>query len=253
VGALGGAAVLIILILSYLVVQEHRTAQAERKKAEQAIVEQAARDAAKPKEIRGQMYMSLVGGGAVKLAGVQVLVVTAEEAMKIKSLEGVQCQTALTNLKYWVARKAELSQKVFNERMIERSFAESLNGIALPKWVQEKTAVEAKLDRLKPLLKESEQIDDQINRWNTPQILLPDRWRNNVCSATTDADGWFTVQVPKQGCFYATALAERAEGSSVQHYGWLVPLAANSENQVFLNNNNRLPLPTDLGALLPAN
>jgi hypothetical protein len=243
--------VVIILVLTYFVFEGRRTAQAERKKAEQSA-EAAAIEAAKPVEIRGQVFLSLVGGGAVKLAGVEVLVVSADEAAPIRSAEGVLCKTAISNLTYWVARRAEWSQKVYNEQMSSKMQERALSGIGLPQSVQEQTATTAKRKRLDPLIKEADQIEAEISQWNTPQFLLPGRWRDIVTSGITDADGWFTIRVPKQGRFYVTAMAERVEGSSVMHYGWLLPLERELKNQLFLNNNNRLTLPIDLAALAPA-
>jgi hypothetical protein len=59
-------------------------------------------------------------------------------------------------------------------------------------------------------------------------------------STQTDADGKFTMQVPKTGAFIIAAQAERTIGEKTEHYYWVQPVSLGGQQQLTQNlaNNN---------------
>jgi hypothetical protein len=74
--------------------------------------------------------------------------------------------------------------------------------------------------------------------WKNPLFTLRGEWSKVAFKTTTDADGRFTLQIPKQGNFVIIAYASRKTGYFQTWYGWSVLMKPSIGNELLLNNNN---------------
>lgn len=66
---------------------------------------------------------------------------------------------------------------------------------------------------------------------------------NLSAAATTDADGKFTLTIPKQGEYILVAKAQRMVSENTEKYYWTVPIDADGQaKSVMLSNNNKTGL-----------
>ena len=71
-----------------------------------------------------------------------------------------------------------------------------------------------------------------------------------IQTAETDADGKFTIEVPKTGAFVVAAMAERYVGIT-EHYYWLQPVSLEGQQKRVQNlSNNNLTSTTGTSALI---
>ena len=82
------------------------------------------------------------------------------------------------------------------------------------------------------------------NKSSTEFFLDPDKYftqlPHGVATATTDADGKFTLKLPKAGRYVFAARAERKVVDKTEKYYWLVwaSVYGNESKTVTLSNNN---------------
>jgi hypothetical protein len=68
-----------------------------------------------------------------------------------------------------------------------------------------------------------------------------------LTEAETDADGKFSIQIPKTGSWVLEAAGERSVGNKTEGYLWIIRVSkdAITHNQIFLNNDNLSDHPSD--------
>jgi hypothetical protein len=86
---------------------------------------------------------------------------------------------------------------------------------------------------------ELHRLNRLIGYYMSPEALVSEQWPKAISKGITDADGRFTIQVPKRGTFCIAAFATRKiDRYEVERYGWILPLQPGANGKVFLNNNN---------------
>jgi hypothetical protein len=88
---------------------------------------------------------------------------------------------------------------------------------------------------------EATDLENKIRYWESPSIYFEEPWSQIVSTTTSDADGKFTLEVPKNGKFIIAAKSSRLVNNSKEEYGWLLAIESEKQSEVLLNNNNLLP------------
>ncbi len=278
VASLGTVAFLIIVV----VLIERQKHQSELKAAIQRAAEI---EAAKPREIRGQIFIVKQSGEPFRLSAVEIQVFAA--APNIEEQIANKYNEARTNLTVLWEQESKLRPSLQYARYTYEMTAKLVAGgrqliatideeIALEKesvaemessgfgygqdrrdlaWsLGQKKKYQGELDtnvaRLATAetdLREKEGAEStlaaDIRRWATPHIYFESPLGNFVTTANTDADGRFTLELPKTGSFIIVAQSSRSIGSLVEEYGWIVRIPPEKQNEILLNNNNLLRIP----------
>jgi hypothetical protein len=76
-------------------------------------------------------------------------------------------------------------------------------------------------------------------------------FQSPICTAETDADGKFVIEVPQTGRFVIAAQADRSIMDSAERYYWLQPVSLEGQQQHTQNlSNNNLTSTTGSSSLI---
>jgi hypothetical protein len=243
---------------------------AEKFKAAEQRAKQAYQNAAKG-TLSGQVFVSTAGGDSVKLGGVQVQLF-ARDAIdtllpEIKKYAGykIEQQRPLAEAKAALdqadaaVHEAQARHRAADYAM-SKVEAEGAGGSAedtrrmldvLGRASQEFGAARKAQDAARATLDAAEkQHPEGLNFYYSGAFYFA-FFQSPICSAETDADGKFVIEVPQTGRFVIAALAGRSIMDSAELYFWLQPISLEGQRQRVQNlSNNNLTSTTGTSALI---
>jgi DNA-directed RNA polymerase subunit RPC12/RpoP len=99
--------------------------------------------------------------------------------------------------------------------------------------------VQAIGEQMRAATRENQAAGEELPRWHSPRIFFEEPLPPVLGKAATDADGRFTLKVPRKGEYWIGALVS----GGTNDCGWLLPLPPATTNAITLDNNNTLYLP----------
>ncbi len=164
-------------------------------------------------EIKGDVFVVTEGAGSYKLGLVEV------NAIPRKLYESFIFDKR--------SNRAEAGEKFTALYSQCEALVSNLDGLNYER-------IESRKDRFKVC---GDQLrDEELNLDNVYFENLP----KSDAVTTTDADGKFTLKIPKKGVYVLIAKAERLAGAKKEKYYWAIPISADGVTQTVMFSNNNL-------------
>lgn len=176
--------------------------------------------------LQGQLFIVTRGGDNVRLGSVRVQAFSKETIDKAirANASGIGDEFSKYVDRYTRA-EAELNKPGVGQPSSNREVAELRNRL------------NSSLSNIRSNAYESAKRN--LESWNMLQYLLP-RLSGNISEAITDADGRFTMQVPKKDLIVLVAEASRELLNSKEKYYWMLPvsLGGNDSKSIVVSSGN---------------
>jgi hypothetical protein len=188
----------------------------------------------RPREVAGQVFIVTNGGQNIRLGLVEVRAIPESEikpfvAQKLKAaeLQRPALEEAVTEARRHYEQAKANVRAAANDYM-DADFGERMSALST-RFSREDTA----RDKLTTL----NDAEGKLGFISAPEFFftgLP----QGVASARTDADGKFTLTVPRSGKYALAARAQREVFGSTEFYYWLVWVEADGTTKSILSNTN---------------
>ena len=134
--------------------------------------------------------------------------------------------------------RAELEQATATEKKNEELYKKGYGGSTGATAVS--VAKEAASRAKEAHASAKEQVESLLRklRYYHSQDFYFSHLRSPVLTVESDADGKFTIQVPRTGEYVIAAQTERLAPKETERYYWLQPVALNGQQQAVLNLSN---------------
>jgi hypothetical protein len=197
--------------------------------------------------LSGQIFVTTKGRENVKLGASQISLFASDAVDTLMSglyayaaakTERLQSDLAAANAAEQQTR-AELEQATAteknNEELYKKGFAGSSTAVTAVSVAKEaasraKEAHASAKGQVESLLAKL--------RYYHSQDFYFSHLRSPVLTVESDADGKFTIQVPRTGEYVIAAQTERLAPKETERYYWLQPVALNGQQQAVLNLSN---------------
>jgi hypothetical protein len=188
--------------------------------------------------VNGQIFIVTQGGDNIKLGMIHVYLFSGDQIDASLSVLAAKADYEEKKLKPTLdAEEAAESQA---EKAEAKAFLDSLqtdkdvNPIMIASdLVDKKKTLDDSLSKYKATV-------DKYSYYTSPDFYAGGLPTTPITSSESDADGKFTMQIPKTGTWVLAAKGQRSVGDKTEGYFWLVKVSSDpiANNQIFLNNEN---------------